>query len=456
VSQVYTPHAYQERGIQFILERACAGLFMHPGLGKTSTTLAAFHVLKQQGLVRNMLVLAPLKVCYTTWVKEPKKWAFSHGYSVGILHGSNKAKVLAEKHDVYVMNYDGLPWLAENLPKEVPFDILVADESTKLKHTNTTRFKTLKKMLGKFRRRYILTGTPAPNGLMDLFGQCYIMDMGASLGNYITHFRTEYFNQSGYGGYEWSPKRDAAERIQTILAPRVLTMRAEDYLELPELVESTIEIDLPTKAKAVYKQMEEALMLDFNAGLVTAANTAVASMKCRQIAGGWVYGEDGLAHHVHDAKLEALEDLIEELSGQPALVAYEFEHELLALKKRFPHAPHVGGSKGAVTNKEMGDLIERWSKGLVPVIFANPASLAHGVDGLQGAGRAVIWYTPTWNLEYREQFIKRIWRQGQTERVFVYNLIAKDTVDEAVMTAIAGKDKTQQGLMHALKKHWAL
>jgi SNF2 family DNA or RNA helicase len=231
-------------------------------------------------------------------------------------------------------------------------------------------------------------------------------------------------------------------------------MKSEDYLELPELIETDIMVTLPPNARAIYKQMENALLLDFQAGRVTAANTGVASMKARQIAGGWVYGEDGTAHHVHDAKLDALEDLIEELSGQPTLVAYEFQHELEAIRKKFPEAPYIGGTKGAVSNKDLPELISKWCRGEIPVLLANPASLAHGVDGLQGAGRAVIWYTPTWNLEYREQYIRRIWRQGQKERVFVYNLFAEDTVDLVVRDAIALKDKTQNGLMNALKRYW--
>ena len=457
MTQPYTPHDYQQRAIGFALERACSGLFLHPGLGKSSIALATYHILKQKGLVDTMLILAPLRVCYSTWVSEPAKWDFASQYSIGLLHGKDKEKTLHEKHDIYVLNYDGLDWLSKQLPHvngDFPFHMLVADESTRLKHTNTSRFKTLKPMLNKFRRRYILTGTPAPNGLMDLFGQCYVMDMGASLGPYITHFRTRFFNQSGYGGYEWTPKKESAKEIEEILSPRVLTMKAEDYLELPELIETDIMVELDPKARAIYKQMEDALLLDFQAGRVTAANTGVASMKCRQLAGGNVYGEDGTAHHVHDAKLDALEDLIEELSGQPALVAYEFEHELLTIKKRFPLAPHIGGTKGAVSNKDLPELIAKWCRGEVPVLLANPASLAHGVDGLQGAGRAVIWYTPTWNLEYREQYIKRIWRQGQKERVFVYNIFAEDTVDLIVKAAIAAKDKTQNGLMNSLKAYW--
>ena len=743
MAREYRPHHYQEEAIRFCLERACAGIFLEPGLGKTSITLATFSVLKQQGLVDSMIILAPLRVCYSTWVNEPKKWDFSEKYSVGILHGSSKNDVLQEKHDIYVLNYDGLPWFVENMPKEFPCHMLVVDECfvrgtriatpdgevkiediqvgdvvitdagprrvldisrrkayklvalrlsngtsftctpehpiftdlgwccakdaygrevftaeqvsnlrrrsseprqsrqnwsredvlleilrseeevsgqpktpgnmfrsygdyskkygddleqgdslvrgregqvegvslsgevlgdtrwewygdvsvrealagsppeyfsdelpgsvgakarwlslqlqgrfrrssaedsrrsgrefaqpsgqastgqekrsnagvvrvesiahiecgsgedvwnlqvegapryfaegvlahncTKVKHTNTQRFKTLKKILNKFRRRYILTGTPAANGLMDLFGQVYVMDLGATFGPYVTHFRNRYFYQTGYNGYEWSPKPNAGEEIQEALAPRVMTMKAEDYLKLPELVESTITVDLPEKARRIYQQMEEQLMLSFKAGDVIAANSAVASMKCRQLAGGSVYGDDRAVHTVHTAKLEALEDLIEELSGQPALVAYEFEHELNEIKKRFPNAPHIGGTKGAVSNKYLPDLITKWCRGEIPVLLANPASLAHGVDGLQGAGRAVIWYTPTWNLENREQYIRRIWRQGQTERVFVYNIIARDTVDEVVLKAVEAKDKTQTGLMNALRDYW--
>lgn len=713
---------------------------MEPGLGKTSTTLATFAVLKHKGLVDAMLVLAPLRVCHSTWINEPAKWDFSANYSVGILHGANKNAVLQQKHDIYVLNYDGLGWFVENAPKDFPHHMLVADECfvrgtristpegevpvekiregqeivtdtgprrvldisrreayalvelrlssgrvlrctpehpiftdvgwvcakdaygrkvftekcvsdlrkgssepleqgqdraresvllevlraeeevsrysdvpsgsvlhhgrdegkdghvveqgvavvgggqgeasssvdlpravygatrgkrywngavrgpteeraprqvyhklpssvgkearrlsyvlqsglwrpfaegsnrggwklaqptgsagtgleegrsagaarvesvsyhecrggedvwnlqvegtpryfaentlvhncTKLKHSNTQRFKTLKKILGKFRRRYILTGTPAPNGLMDLFGQCYVMDMGASLGQYITHFRSRFFNQSGYQGYEWVPKPGAMEEVQQILAPRVLTMKAEDYLTLPELVEATLEVALPRKAQAVYDMMERDMRLLFESGQVTAANSAVASMKCRQLAGGFVYGENHAPHYVHEEKLEALSDLVEELSGQPALVAYEFEAELELLRKHFPQAVFLPDVK----MKDMADLIARWHRKEVPLLFANPASMAHGVDGLQGAGRAVIWYTPTWNLEYREQFIRRIWRQGQPERVFVYNIIAKGTVDEVVAAAVAAKHDTQSGLMSALKEYW--
>ena len=223
---------------------------------------------------------------------------------------------------------------------------------------------------------------------------------------------------------------------------------------LGDHVTATVEVELPPKARAIYTQMEEQFLLSFKAGDVVASNSAVASMKCRQICGGSVYGEDRTTHVVHTAKLEALEDLIEELSGQPALVAYEFEHELLEIKKRFPDAPHIGGTKGSVSNAELPALIAKWCRGEIPMLLANPASLAHGVDGLQGAGRAVIWYTPTWNLEYREQYIRRIWRQGQKERVFVYNIVASKTVDEVVMSAIASKDKTQTGLMNALRDYW--
>ena len=412
--------------------------------------LAAFHVLKRQGLIDNMLIVAPLRVCYSTWINEPKKWDFSEKYSVGILHGKDKADVLRQKHDIYVINYDGLGWLAENVPAAFPFHMLVCDESTKVKHANTQRFKTLKRLLHKFRRRYILTGTPAPNGLMDLFGQCFIMDMGASLGAFITHFRNRFFFQTGYGGYEWRAKHGAEAEIQEILSPRVMTMKAEDYLELPELVETTIPVDLPHKARQIYDQMEDALMVRFKAGDVVAANSAVASMKCRQIASGFVYDESGETHHVHSAKVEALEDLVEELSGQPALVAYEFQAEEAVLKKHFPDATFISDVK----LKDMPDLITRWRNKEIPLLFAQPSSMSHGVDGLQGAGRAVIWFSPTWNLEYREQFIRRIWRQGQTERVFVYNIIATNTVDVCVASAIMAKGKVQDGLMSALKEYW--
>ena len=447
----YTPHHYQEKAIEFGITRGCAGFFLDPGMGKTSIMYAIFELLRRKGLVNRMLVLAPLRVCYSTWPAEAQKWdEFSH-LKVGILHGPNKAAVLASDADVLVMNYEGLKWLTGR-PEAFP-EMLVIDESSKLKHCNTQRFKKMKAMLGRFRRRYILTGSPAASGLLDLFGQVYCMDQGATFGPYITKFRAEYFNQTGYGGYEWKLKQGSDKLIYDKLAPRVMRLDAKDYLELPPLVEVDVVVELPPHIMKQYLQMENQLKLDLDAGRVTAVNTAVASMKCRQIANGGIYTDasQGLFVHLHEAKTEAVVDLIDELEGQPALVAYDFAHDLDRLKAALPKdTPHIGGG---VSPKRSQELVEAWNRGEIPVLLGHPQSMSHGLN-MQEAGRAVIWHSLCWSLEDRMQLIRRIWRQGQTGRVFVYNIIAKGTVDEALMLAVKRKAKGEGALLNALRDYW--
>ena len=457
----FTPHAYQERAIQFLVENPEAGLFLSPGLGKTAITLAAFKVLRGVGFVDKMLVVAPLRPCYTVWPKEVKKWKDFEKFSVGVLHGAKKAKTLREDHDIYVINPEGLRWLFSEVQKafgRFPFQHLVVDESSRFKHCNTQRFKTLKPHLPKFKRRTILTGSPAPNSLLDIFGQMYVMDVGKTFGPYITHFRNEFFFQTGFGGYEWKLKPNAEKAIHQRIAPRVLRMSDKDYLKMPKLIFRDIEVELPTKARAIYDQMEAALRLDFEEGRVVAANSAVAMMKCRQIANGGIYldpagGESRGWQHIHDGKTEALEDLIEELEGQPALIAYDFLHDLERIRKvTGKGTPHIGG--GGVKPKDFPALIGRWAEGDVPAIIGNPQSMAHGIDGLQAAGDAVIWYSLTWNFEDYDQFIRRLYRQGRKKPLFVWRIIAKGTVDEVIVKALERKEGGQNVLFNALKEYW--
>lgn len=456
----YKPHKYQEKAIQFVVERSEAGLFLDPGLGKTSIMLAALKILRRVDFVKTMLVVAPLRPCYGVWPKEVKKWSDFENLSVGVLHGAQKEKVLREKHQIYVINSEGLQWLSGKLRGEsFPFDILVVDESSKFKAVNTQRFKTLKQLLPKFKRRYILTGTPAPNSLMDLFGQVLIMDLGKTFGPYVTKFREEYFHRTGFGGYTWTLKPDGMQAIHDRLAPKVLRMSAEDYLELPELIIEDIVVELPPKVMLMYKQLENELRLDFLEGRVSAVNSAVASMKCRQIANGGIY-LDGVADdagnrawkHLHDAKIDAVEDLIEELAGQPALIAYEFKHDLERLLKLLgKDTPYIGGGvSGAQSDKH----VDAWNRGELKALLGHPQSMAHGLN-MQQKGRAIIWAALPWSLELYDQFIRRVWRQGQKERVFVYRIIAKGTVDEAIVKALSSKDRSQQALFNALKDYWA-
>lgn len=469
----YRPHDYQKEAIKFMLQHNCAGLFLDPGLGKTSITLKAFQLLKQRGLVKRMLVIAPLRPALSVWPGESQKWDDFRSLKVAVLHGPNRLSMLLNPEiDVHIINPEGLDWLFVNQPPDTRpgrgqdrssaasklsewWDMLVVDESTRFKHTNTKRFKILRPQLEKFRRRYILTGSPAPNGLLDLFGQVYILDQGASLGRYITHYRMNYFDKSGFGGYTYTPKSDAEERIQKRIAPLIMRLSAEDYLTLPPLVENTIKIDLPDEAKRVYKQMEELLIAQVVRGMVTAPNASAATIKCRQIANGGIFhdGEDAtgkrLWSRVHDAKTETVAEIVEELQGQPALVAYEFQHDLDRLREAFPEAPYLGGGVSANRQREIE---EAWNTGALPILLAQPQSVAHGLN-LQGVGAAVIWHSLTWDLELYEQFIRRVWRQGQEKRVVVHHVVASGTVDEAVMDAIYRKDRTQRGLMDALKSY---
>lgn len=454
MSAQFTPHKYQEEAIEFLLTRGCGGLFLDPGLGKTSISLATFLMLKKEGLVTSALVIAPLRPCYLVWPKEVQKWSEFRDLTVSILHGPKKDEALRKPADIYVINPEGLRWLSGQLARrktDYPFQMLFVDESSKFKHTNTQRFKILRPMLEKFKRRVILTGSPAANSLMDLFGQAYIMDRGATFGPYVTRFRNEYFYQTGYGGYDWQLKAGSEERIHEALAPRVLRMSAKDYLKLPPRIENDIVIDLPPDVRKMYDQMENALRLDFASGRVVASNSGVASMKCRQIAAGGVYLDDKSSKHLHYTKAEAVAELIEELEGQPALVAYEFAHDL----ERLLHVlgkdtPYIGGG---ITAKRSVELEAEWNKGNLPILLGQPQSMAHGLN-LQESGSTVIWHTTTWNYEDFDQLIRRVWRQGQKKPVFIHRIIARNTLDEAVVSALNRKAKGQNALFNALKDYW--
>ena len=446
----YTPHDYQKRGIKFMLGQACGALFLDPGMGKTSITMAALKVLRKAGAVTKMLVIAPLRPAQSTWPQEVEKWDEFKDLKVGVLHGARKLDVLRDKKiNVHVINPEGLRWLFGVVGGGAwPWEMLVVDESTRFKHANTQRFKTLRPYLEKFRRRYILTGSPAPNGLLDLFGQIYILDGGASLGRFITHYRSVYFDSTGYGGYTYVPRRGAAEAINKKIEPLTMRMSAEDYLSLPPLIENRVEVVLPPAARKAYDQMETLMITSIKDGTVLAANAAAATGKCRQIANGGIYHAGGVEWtHLHEAKVDAVEELVEELSGKPALVAYEFKHDLERLQRRFPNAPFIGGGVSAVRFKEIE---AAWNAGEIPVLLAQPQSVAHGLN-LQGTGAAVIMLGIPWDLEVMEQFVRRVWRQGQKEAVVQHFIVAKDTVDEAVVKALRAKDRTQRALLAALK-----
>lgn len=467
----WKPHGYQKKGVKFLLEHACGALFLDPGLGKTSITLAALKILFKQKHVSKVLIIAPLRVCYSVWPNEIDKWDdFSSIRSV-ILHGRHKDELLKTEADIYLINPEGLEWLLgakggavnNRRWKELGFDMLVIDELSKFKHTRSGRFKLLRQVLHTFSRRWGLTGSPAANGLLDLFGQCYVIDQGRSLGQYTSHYRTQYFVPSGYMGYTWVPQPGAEERIYERLSPLVLRMAAEDYLEMPVLVENNIKVDLPDKVMDIYKQLEDDLITKIDDREVTAATAAVASGKCRQVASGGVYLTPELQItgfkmpsqkrewvDLHTEKIDALADLVDELQGSPLLVAYDFEHDLARIRAKFgKDVPYIGGG---VTPKRSAELERLWNNGELPVLFGHPASIAHGLN-LQQMGNHIAWLTLTWDYELYDQFIRRVRRQGnKSKRVFVHHIIARDTIDEVVLQALKSKNRVQQALFKGLQE----
>ena len=456
----WSPHEYQRRAIEFMITSGVAGLFMDPGLGKTATTLAAYKILKDKNLVNAALVIAPLRVCHLVWPNEVKKWANFNDLKVTVLHGPKKEKLLDEKADIYLINPEGLQWLltTERMGKIRP-DMLVVDESTKFKRTTTQRFKLLKKWLNQFSRRYILTGTPAPKGLLDLFGQIYLLDQGASLGRFITHYKTKYFVPSGYMGYDWQPQPGATEKINDQIGHMILRLEDKDYLEMPELIHDTISVELPPKVRKQYNELEKEFITMIENDEVTAMNAGTVSNKLRQIAGGGIYTDDGGVAYAHSAKADALVDLLEQLQGAPLLVFYQFRHDVITISKALPKeflsggktAPYIGGG---VSGREADTLAKLFNNGDLPVLLAHPASAGHGLN-LQGASNHVCFYSPTWDLEHHDQALRRVYRQGQKEsHVVIHHIVAAGTVDEVVVKTLVEKDRTQRAILDGLKKHF--
>lgn len=446
LAQVWKPHRYQLKAAKHLLANPGAALFLDPGLGKTSSTLAAIKALKDAGKLKHpVLIIAPLRVAHLVWPAEVAKWLNFADLTVVVLHGKDKELMLDSDADIFVINPEGLEWLFGH--KTLKFSGLVIDESTKFKSWKAQRTKRLKAELNRFAFRWILTGTPAPNGIGDLFSQIFMIDGGRALGRYITNFRTTFMVQGGYGGYEWFPKEGALEEIEARLKKIVLRLDAADWLELPELTYNRIGVRLPASLMSKYRELEEEYLVALQSGEISALTAATVSMKLRQFVNGQVYDEDRKVHYVHDVKLDALESLVEELSGQPVLVAVAFLPEVDAIRERLgKNIPYLGGGN---TPKESKRIVDEWNAGKLPIVLAHPTSVSHGLN-LQG-GRHVCWYGLTWNLEEYDQFIRRVWRQGQTQRVICHSIIALDTVDVKVEGALRSKQKVQSALLERLK-----
>lgn len=474
----WKPTDYMKKAMKWILEHPACGLFLDPGLRKTSITLGAFRILKAKGMVRRMLVIAPLRVAYNVWPSEIEKWKQFEDLNIVVLHGADKCDELLEIDDVdvYVINPEGLDWLLgkpgkrkgeikPNLErfKKLDCQMFVLDESSKFKNSQTKRFKLLKPFLSKFLRRVILTGSPAPKNYLDLFGQVYIMDLGHSLGQYITHYRNQYFDPSGFGGYTWKLREGSDKLIQKKVKPYVMRMEAEDHIQMPALVENDIMFDLPPDARQLYEEMEDDLVLLLTSGDTLSAPTASAARgKCAQIAGGAVYkNKEGLEIRgkmdfieVHTAKLEALDEFLAERQGQPTMVLYWYQHELIRIRKflgkkygSLPAISEVGPKQGKIIENQ-------WNRNEISVLLAQPASVGHGLNMQEGNSQHLAWFTLPDDFDIYDQTNRRIRRSGNTNsHVFAHRLMARRTVDVAKAKMLEKKGFNQKDFLDAMKSY---
>jgi SNF2 family DNA or RNA helicase len=449
----WTPHPYQMQAAPFMLERDAAGLLLAPGLGKTSTTLAVIRALQATKQIKAALVIAPLRPMQATWPAEVAKWDEFKLMRVRILHGPKKAERLAEPADVYVINPEGLDWLFQAQHGELPFDALVVDESTKFKNHASSRFKLLKSQLRRFKRRYILSGTPSPNGIEDLWAQLYLLDGGERLGAYITHFRRAYMIDVAPKRAEyaiWRPVLGAEEVIRDKVADICMALRAEDYLTMPELIVNDITVDLPKPAAKQYRELRDQFITMMAGGVVTAANAAAKTTKLRQMANGIVYDDTSAYHPVHEAKLDALAELVAEQAGDPLLIAVAFLSEVAAIRDALKDLtlPYLGGG---VTTSQAAKIVADWNAGKLPVLLAHPTSVAHGLN-LQAGGRAVCWFGLTYNREEYDQLNARVYRQGQTRGVVIHRILANGTIDAAIVDALGSKGTSQRAFIDSLRR----
>jgi SNF2 family DNA or RNA helicase len=464
---VRRPHAYQWRGVEWNVGHGGSANFCSPGTGKTGIILKSIAVLKRNRILRRALVIAPLRVAHNVWPLEPAEWAGTEWDDVAqlkirVLHGPKKDWEASQDADVYVVNFDGLKWLFEDGAytrfRKMGIDTLVWDESTAVKHTRTKRFKLLKPMLSTFARRWILTGSPNPNGYLDLFGQLFVVDLGRALGRYITHYRQQFFTPLDRMGWAWKLKPGADKQIQEAISPYVFQLQAADYLKLPELVENVVRVDLPKEARRVYDELEEELIVELESGdTVLAVSSGVAAMKCAQVANGGLYHDKipgVLARtwsNLHTAKIEAVEEILAELSGQPAMVVYDFEHDLARLQKALPEWPHIGGG---VSSAESKRLIDAWNADELPGLLVQPLTVSHGLNLQKGSAQHIIWHSLIYDFERFEQLIHRLRRQGSRHaKIFNHLIVARGTVDEAKLRALRRKEKTQTGFLAALKEY---
>lgn len=409
-------------------------------------TLTAIDELMYNRLaVQHVLVIAPKKVAEATWQKEAAKWDHLKRLRIATAIGNAKQRTdaLLEKADITIINRENTEWVVNEWGLQWPYDMVIADESSSFKNPASKRFKALKKVLARTRRRVILTGTPAPNGLEDLWAQIYILDRGERLAPYITHYRERYFDYNPWR-HEYKPKAGAFEAVKARIGDICVSMKAEDYLQLPELVVHDVPVALDPEARAAYDELERTMLLEIaGEAQITAMTAATLTGKLLQLCGGYVYDEDGGYHAVHRAKIEALCELIEGI-GEPVLLFYGYRHELEGIRGALDR------TRLKVRELRNAEDAEAWNRGEVDVLLAHPASCAYGLN-LQQGGRHVVWYTLTWSLELYQQANARLHRQGQEKPVIVHRLLVNGGMDGDVVKALEGKTQTQEALIAALK-----
>jgi len=437
-------HNYQERAIKFIKSTERCALFLDMGLGKTVSTLTAISDLQDQMEIHKALVIAPLRVANSVWDHEAKLWKHLRHLKVQVCTGTERERLTNLHRDshIYTINRENVPWLVKQYGKKWPFDCVIIDESSSFKNPTSQRFKALKKILPFTNYMVLLTGTPVPNGLLDIWSQIYLLDGGTALGRTMTAYKQRFF-EADYMGYKYTPRAGSDTLIHTAIASKVLSMKAEDYLELPDRIDINEIVDLPIKVKEAYDEFEKNLLLELeNGDVVEAVSAAVLANKLLQNSSGAIYTD---AHknwvEIHTVKLDALAELIEQNQGENILVAYNFKTDLERLQQRFP--------KAQVLDKNPNTVI-RWNNGEIPLLLAHPASSSHGLN-LQHGGTMIVWFCLSWSLEYYQQFNGRLHRQGQSKPVRIIHIVARGTIDERIVRVLNEKGITQDGLLKALK-----
>jgi SNF2 family DNA or RNA helicase len=446
----YKPHQYQRFATDFIERNSISAIFLSMGLGKTVITLTAVNDLLYDYFdVGKILVIAPLRVCTNVWKQETEKWSHIKGLKVSVAVGTEKERLAAfeAKADIYVINRENTQWLVEESGIPFDFDMLVIDELSSFKNHQSKRFRSLMKVRPKVKRIVGLTGTPSSNGLMDLWAQFRLIDMGQRLGRFIGKYRTDYFlpdKRNGQVIFSYKPFPNAEKRIYDKIGDITISMKSTDHLQMPEQLAVEHPVQLSEAELERYDELKRDRVLTLTGGEVTAANAAVLSGKLCQMANGAVYGDDGNVIKIHNRKLDELVDLIEQANGKPVLVAYWFQHDKTRISERLQkyHIPF--------TQLDKPDTIKRWNNGELPVALIHPASAGHGLN-LQTGGSILIWFGLTWSLELYQQTNARLWRQGQKETVVIHHIISKNTIDEQVIKALKLKDKTQSALIDAVK-----